>query len=746
MALLAAFQLLLSRWAGNDDVVIGTPVAGRERRETEGLIGFFVNTLAVRTDLSGDPSFREVLRRVRAATVGALEHQALPFERLVAELQPDRTAGHSPIFQVMFLAEDGGTATGDAGGLAGRELAVERDAVQFDLTLELDASARGVRGTLAYSTELFEPETAERMLRHYGRVLEQVAEDPDRRLSTIDLMDADERRRVTEAWQGPALPFPRDVCLHTLVEAQARARPNAPALAWDAEVLTYGELDARADRLAQRLVRRGVGPEDRVGVLLERGADLVVAILAVLKAGGCYVPLDPAYPPERLRWMMTDAGIRTVVSRGEVDIPMEHADVVLLDADPVPDGSGAGPPPRPRRSPVAENLAYVFYTSGSTGRPKGVMVSHREVVQLVSVLPYLRMGPGDRVAQASSTSFDAAVFEIWAALANGATLVGIPRDVLLSTPALARTLRSERITFLYQTAGQLGHHVREQADVYASLHQLVFGAEAAGTEGVRRLLRDGRPANVLHVYGPTETTVWCTTEPVDALAEDALSVPIGRPVPNARAAVVDASLLPLPPGLPGELCVGGACVARGYLGRPALTAERFVPDAHGPPGARMYRTGDRVRWKADGRVEFLGRLDAQVKLRGMRVEPGEVEAALEACPGIRQARAVVREDAPGDRRLVAYVVQDGESDAEEWRARLRRTLPEHMIPAAFVSLDALPLTANGKLDVRMLPVPAYAGTADRYAAPRTPAEELLAEIWCEVLGVERVGREDGFFE
>jgi amino acid adenylation domain-containing protein len=524
------------------------------------------------------------------------------------------------------------------------------------------------------------------------------------------------------------------------------AAPDAPALDWDGATATYGELDSRANRLARHLAALGVGPESRVGISLHPGSDVVVAALAVMKAGGCCVPVDTGYPPERMALMLADSGARVLLTRGDlarsaggaadarvVDLDGEAADITSLPADRLP--------ARAR----ADNLAYVFYTSGSTGRPKGVMMAHGHVVQYAACLPAcMPLGPGDRVAQASNASFDAAVFEIWGALLHGATLVGIGRDVLLSAPALGRALREGGVTHLYQTAALFAQHVREKPDVYASLRQLVFGAEAVGTESARRMLAEGRPGRVLHEYGPTEATVWCTLDEVVEVPEGALTVPIGRPVPNARAYVVDRAMCPQPVGVPGELCVGGAGVVRGYLGRPSLTAERFVPDPFAAePGARMYRTGDRVRWRADGRLEFLGRFDDQVKIRGFRIEPGEVQSALAALPGVRQVRVVVREDRPGDKRLVAYFVGDAEADA--LAAGVRATLPEYMVPRAFVRMDRLPLNANGKLDRRALPAPHDGAPAYGYVAPRTRTEQALAEIWAEVLD-RRVGVRDGFFE
>ncbi|HEX2077204.1 MAG TPA: amino acid adenylation domain-containing protein, partial [Longimicrobium sp.] len=530
-----------------------------------------------------------------------------------------------------------------------------------------------------------------------------------------------------------------------LFEAQVRERPGAVALVWGGAELTYQELAARANRLAHHLVRRGVGPETRVGVLLERSAELIVALLAVLKAGGCYVPLDPAYPPERLALMLADAGASVLVARGGLASDLEAPHAAVVDLDVLADALAAEPDDPPRSGASPENLAYIVYTSGSTGKPKGVMVAHRHVVQLVCETDYVRFAPGDRVAQASNASFDALTFEAWGALLNGATLVGIGRDVLLSPRALREFLRGNGITTLYQTTALLNQLSREQPDIFAPLREVLFGGQAADAESVRRVLASGKPKRLLHMYGPTETTAWCSWEAVEHLDEDALTVSVGRPTGNQRIYLLDSALQPVPIGVPGEAWVGGDGVVRGYLDRPALTAERFVPDPFtAEPGARMYRTGDRLRWTADGVLEFLGRLDAQVKIRGFRIEPGEVESVLSAHAGVREARVIVRGDAPGEARLVAYVV--GGVDAEELREHLRRSLPEYMVPAAFVGLERLPVTPNGKLDVKALPAPELGSAEERYVAPRTPVEEVLAGIWSEVLRIERVGRRDNFFE
>src|SRR5688572_21771878 len=607
----------LFRSAGSEDVVVGSPIAGRTRGEVEELIGFFVNTLVLRTDLSGDPSFREVLGRVREATLGAYAHQEVPFEKLVAELQPERSLSHSPLFQVMFTVQnaEGGGGGGAFLGLKASGVGAEYAIAKFDLSLELAAIPQGLRGALNYSTDLFERGTIERMLGHLARVLEQVAADADVRLSRLSLTGPEERARVVVEWKRTERPYPRGVCIHELFDAQVRERTDAVTLVWGEESLTYRELDARANQLAHHLVRLGVGPDARVGVLLERSAELIVAVLAVLKAGGAYVPLDPGYPPERLRLMLADSSVRVLLSRGDLAEAVEGGDLAVVHLDQAADALASEPVEAPRSGATTENLAYIVYTSGSTGKPKGVMVAHRHVVQLVCETDYVQIRPGDRVAQASNASFDALTFEAWGAFLNGATLVGIPRDVLLSPSALREMLREERITTLYQTTALLNQLSREQPDVFAPLREVLFGGQAVDADSVRRLLKAGGPERPMHMYGPTETTACCSWERVEQVAEDALTISVARPTGNQRIYLLDAALSPVPGGVPGEAYVGGDGVVRGYLDRPGLTAERFVPDPFaGEAGARMYRTGDRLRWKADGRLEFIGRVDEQVKV------------------------------------------------------------------------------------------------------------------------------------
>ncbi|HYH78313.1 MAG TPA: amino acid adenylation domain-containing protein, partial [Longimicrobium sp.] len=738
MVLLGAFQVLLSKYGGSEDIVVGSPIAGRTRKEIEELIGFFVNTVVLRTDLSGDPSFRETLRRVREVTLGAYAHQEVPFEKLVAELQPERSLSHSPLFQVMFVLQNAGGGGGGLPGLAVSEVAADLASARFDLTLELAATPQGLRGGLNYSTDLFERGTVERMLGHLARVLEQVAADADVRLSRLELLGEPERALVLEEWNRTAAEYPADRCIHELFEVQAARTPDATAISFAGAALTYATLDHAANRLANHLRRRGVRPETRVGICLERGPELVVAILAVLKAGGAYVPLDPAYPAERLAFMLADSGAPLLLTRLPLPegLPPHAAEVVCLEADRERIEAESARAPAAGARP--DHLAYVIYTSGSTGTPKGVMVPHRGLPNL-AYMQARRFGIDEtsRVLQFASFSFDAAVAELFDTLLAGATLVMAPREELLPGAGLLETLRRGRVTVATLPPSVLA---MLPPDDLPELRTVVSAGEAVDAATVERW-SGGRV--FVNGYGPTETTVCAATARCEA---DGRAPSIGRPLENMRAYVLDAAGRPAPVGVPGELYMGGVGVARGYLGRPGLTAGRFVPDPFSVAGgARLYCTGDRVRWSARGELEFLGRVDAQVKVRGFRIEPGEIEGALRRSEGVADCVVVAREDVPGEKRLVAYVVGDGEAGV--LREHLRRELPEYMVPSAFVLLDALPLTANGKLDRKALPAPEGDAYARRsYEAPLGEVEAALAGIWGEVLGVGRVGRWDHFFE
>ncbi|HEX5724060.1 MAG TPA: amino acid adenylation domain-containing protein, partial [Longimicrobiaceae bacterium] len=751
MTLLGAFQVLLGKYAGSEDVVVGSPIAGRTRGEVEELIGFFVNALVLRTDLSGDPSFRETLRRVREATLGAYEHQEVPFEKLVAELQPERSLSHSPLFQVMFTLEDAGGGGGALPGLKVGGVGAAMEIARFDLSLALAVTPQGLRGGLNYSTDLFERGTVERMLGHLARVLEQVAADADVRLSQLELLGEAERALVLEEWNRTAAGYPADLCIHQLFETQADGTPGAVAVVFEGAELTYAELDARANRLAHYLRALGVGPEVRVGVCLERSLELLVSVLGVLKAGGAYVPLDPGYPAERLAYMLADAGITVLLTQEGLRSalpPLPGGQVVSVDGEWAEIAAESAE--RPESGAGSRSLAYVIYTSGSTGRPKGVAVEHgAAAAHLAGFARELEIGAADRVLHFASFGFDVAVEQLFLPLLAGAGLVLRGAELWPPEEWPAR-VREAKVT----VANLPPAYWREVAataggSALPDLRLLIVGAEAMPTEAVGQW-RGGveSPARLVNAYGPTEAVITATTFPLPGDYPGVYAgpvVPIGRPLPGRAAFVLDGTAMAVPVGVPGELYVGGAQVARGYLERPALTAERFVPDPFsGEPGARLYRTGDRVRWSARGELEFLGRVDEQVKIRGFRIEPGEIEDALRRSEGVADCVVVAREDVPGEKRLVAYVV--GDAEAGVLRENLRRELPEYMVPAAFVPLERLPLTPSGKLDRKALPAPEYAADADGYVAPRTEAERKVAAVWAEVLGVEGVGAHDRFFD
>jgi amino acid adenylation domain-containing protein len=753
MTLLAGFQLLLSRYTGQEDIVVGSPIANRTRSELEHLIGFFVNSLALRTDVSGDPSFRELLRRVRGVAIGAYAHQDIPFEGLVGELRPERVGDRNPFFQVMFVLQNAPRTKLTLPGIRLRSLPRRTGTSKFDITLHMHQLSQGLTASLEYNTDLFEPGTITRMLSHLERLFEEVVADPDRRLSAISLLTADQRREMLVEWNRTDRVFPADRCVHQLFESQAAHRPDAAAVEDGSECLTYGELNRRANRVARFLRRRGVGPEVRVGVALERSADLVVALLAVLKSGGAYVPLDPSHPSERLGLILKDAGVSLLLTRAGV-LPNLPAALSVLGLDSDRARIEEESDENLEHQASAENLAYVMYTSGSTGRPKGIAIPHRAIARLVCNTDYAQLTAADRVAQVSNASFDAATFELWGALLNGARLVIIPRDVTLSPGAFAAEIRERGISAMFLTTTLFNQLVSEVPDVFLSVRHVLFGGEAADPRSVRAVLAKGRPERLLNAYGPTEATTFATWQLVREVAEEALTVPIGVPIANTRAYVLDRHLEPVPLGIPGELYLGGPGLARGYLGRPALTAERFVPDPfRAELGGRLYRTGDRVRRRADGTLEFMGRIDGQIKLRGFRIEPGEIESVLAKHPAVRDCLVVLRDDPPGRRELVAYLVPRVTStngsrvSATDLRNHLRAALPEYMVPSAFVVLEALPLSPNGKLDRRALPPPERRGDSEvSFVPPATPVEKALARQWQELLGVEPVGLGDNFFE
>lgn len=755
MTLLAAFQILLHRYTQQGDIVVGSPIAGRNHQETEALIGLFVNTLVLRTDLSGDPTFTELLRCVRKVALEAYDHQDLPFERLVQELNPDRTLSQNPLFQVMFALQNATEFTLTLPNLTVSRVDISSGITKFDLSLTITESGDSLRASFSYNTGLFAAETIQRWLKHYEVLLHGLATYPDRRLSELPILTDHEKHQLLGAWNDTQRDYPKDKCIHELFAEQADSNPDAVALIDEDRQLSFRELNQRANQVARHLKKFGVGADVLVGICMERSVEMIVGLLAILKAGGAYVPLDPSYPKERLVFMLQDCGAPVLIApRALVDVFINDAvkhtfKIISLDTDWEKIAQESD-----RNLAVAtasDSLAYVIYTSGSTGQPKGVAVSHRAVNRLVLNTDYAQLTSTDVVAQASNVSFDAATFEIWGALLNGARLVLVAKDTLLSPPAMSTAIERYGITTLFLTTALFNHMVGQIPAALGKLQCLLFGGEVADPQKVKELLRNGPPKRLLHVYGPTETTTFASSYWVKAVAADAATVPIGRPIANTEIYILDAHLNPVPIGVSGELYIGGAGVARGYLNRPELTAEKFVQSPFSnEPGARLYRTGDLARYLSDGNIEFVGRIDNQVKIRGYRIELGEIEAALGQHPAIHECIALMREDSPGDKRLVAYVVAATERAAapDELRMFLNERLPNFMIPAVFVFIAALPLTPNGKVDRKTLPLPVLdqGGSNDRYVAPRTAAEKLLAEIWSEILQVDRVGVDDNFFE
>jgi amino acid adenylation domain-containing protein len=736
MTLFAAFVTLLYRYTGQEDLLVGTPVAGRNRVDVEELIGFFVNMLPLRVGLEGEPAFVDVVDRVRDAALAAYAYQDIPFERLVAEASPQRDLSRNPLFQVLFAFLDGGERTPIAPGLTmALEDVTHSGTSKFDLSFHVTRTAGRLHLWAEYASALFDRATVLRLAEHFGRLLEGALAHPELPVSRLPLLGEAERAQLA-AWEETARRSHPAGLLHGLFEAQAARTPEAVALVAGKESLTYAELAGRSARLAGRLRALGAGPEVGVAVCLERRADLVVALLAVLRSGSFYVPLDPRYPAERLAFLLEDSGARIVVTESRIAaerLPL-RAGVVLLDR-PAP----AGPDPMPSFEPIPGNLAYLIYTSGSTGRPKAVAIEHRSAVELAHWTREA-FSPEElrSVLASTAVTFDLSLFELFGTLAWGGTVVLIEN-------ALAEIPAGVEPTLINTVPSALAELLRE-GRLPASVRTINLAGEA-----LPRWLADlayARPetGRLCNLYGPSEDTTYSTWTVVEREAERAPS--IGRPVHGTRAYVVDRRLERLPIGVPGELCLAGMGLARGYLGRPELTAERFVPDPFSSePGARMYRTGDLVRLRADGELDYLGRLDHQVKVRGFRIELGEVEAALTRQPGVEAAVVVAREDAPGDKRLVAYLV-GAHLSAADLRHALQKELPEAMVPSAFVFVDELPLTAHGKVDRRSLPAPdaAHPAAAAEFVAPRTALEEEVAQVWADVLGVERVGSNDSFWE
>jgi amino acid adenylation domain-containing protein len=739
MTVLAGFAALLARHTGQEDVIVGTPVANRTHVDLEPVVGLFANTLALRVDLAGDPSVRELLARVRATCLGAYANQDVPFEKLVEELQPERVLGQNPLFQVSLAVQ---------GAAASADFTLITVGSPFDLTLFVAEETDGtLSATFQYRRDLFEPESIARLARHWHTLLEGLLADPGCRLWALPLLDDAEVHRLLVEWNATTTPYPRDRSVPDLFEDQVDRTPDAVALEFGGTSLTYRELDRRANRLAHHLRDLGVEAERRVGVWMERSVEAIVALLAILKAGGAYVPLDRLSPPERVSLMLRDASVDLVLAQEELPGDPPGRGVRVIRVDPRARPIGRRPDARPPSGTGPDSLAYVMYTSGSTGAPHGVEATHRGIVRLVKGTDYARSGPGEVILQLAPLSFDASTFEIWGALLNGGRLAVAPPGVP-TIEELGAALRRHRVTTLWLTAGLFHDVVDHRIEVLRPLRQLLTGGDVLSPPRVERVLAALPGLRLVNGYGPTEGTTFTCCHRVSSPPPPGRSVPIGRPIANTRVYVLDRRLRPVPIGAPGELWIAGDGLARGYAGRPELTAERFLVHRLSPAlEERLYRSGDLVRWLGDGTLEFLGRLDDQVKLRGYRVEPGEIEATLARHPRVRDVAVAAPRTPDGERRLVAYVVGDGPVDPRDLRTFLGSRLPEFMVPAAFVALDRLPLTASGKLDRRALPVPdegvAPVSMADE---PRDELERELVGIWQDVLSVSPIGIRDSFFD
>ncbi len=746
MVMLSAFQVLMHRYSGETDIAIGSAIANRNRSEVEHTIGFFANNLVLRADLNGDPTVRELMVRVRERALRAYAHQEMPFDMLVDELGTRRELDHSPLFQVLFVLQNLSMTSLELPGLRCDSVDLDVTASRFDLSVDVFDIVHGLRCYFEYNTDLFDVSTIERMLNHYRKLLEGFVERPDARVSELALLTDGEQRQLLLDWNATTMPYPTEQTVHGLFEAQARRTPDAVALQFEDVALSYAELSARANRLAHHLRALGAGRESLVGVWMERSEDMVVAVLGVLKAGAAYVPLDPAFPKDRIDYMMEDAELSIVVTQSALAEGLPAGiRAVCMDRDAATLATQPAADPAPLAA--CGDLAYVIYTSGSTGRPKGVMLEHRAVVNF---LLSMHREPGitaqDRFVSVTTLSFDIAGLEIHGPLTVGGTVVLASRATALDGVRLAALLDRSEATLLQATPATWRLLLESGWQGRPGL-KMLCGGEGLPRDLADKLLATG--GELWNMYGPTETTIWST---VWRVTDTQRAISIGRPIANTQVYVLEPSGLPAPVGVGGELCIGGDGLARGYRNRDDLTAEKFVTlDLPGVGPARVYRTGDVVRFLADGRMEFVGRRDHQVKVRGFRIELGEIETVLAKHEGIKDCVVHVREDTPGDQRLVAYVVsQPGATfETEAARATLRVQLPEYMVPNLFVVLEALPLTPNGKVDRKALPAPALvvdeaADVADE--ALMTPVQRQVAALWREVLNTQRVGLHANFFD
>jgi amino acid adenylation domain-containing protein/non-ribosomal peptide synthase protein (TIGR01720 family) len=756
MTMLAAFQTLLFRYTGQEDIVVGSPIANRNRTEIEGLIGFFVNSLAMRTDLSGNPTFSELIRRVQGVALGAYEHQDLPFEKLVERLNPERDMSHNPLFQIMFAIQSLSVEELQLPGLTLSPFSIERVTASFDIELHLWEKPEGLSGMVVYNIDLFDDATIARLVGHYETLLESIVADPDQRISDVQILSDTERKQVLVGWNDTSNYYPNDKCIHHLFEEQVESTPDAVAVVFKNQQLTYQQLNQRANQLAHHLLSLGVGPEVPVGICVERSLEMLVGLLAILKAGGAYVPLDPNYPHERLSYLLSDSGIGVLVTNHQLfaSVASPNVQKVYMDRE-----WGAIEQHSQDNLEVrlgSDNLAYVIYTSGSTGFPKGVLVEHRNVVRLFTATQsWYEFNANDVWTNHHSIAFDFSVWEIWGALLYGGRLVIVPYWSSRDPQRFYDLLCKEKVTVLNQTPSAFRQLMEieksdgRQAELYLRL--VIFGGETLEPKSLKPWFEkygDQSP-QLVNMYGITETTVHVTYRPLTSKDVNSSRSAIGRPIPDLQMYILDDNFQPAPIGVKGEMFVGGAGVARGYLNRHQLSKERFIANPFSDQGeGRLYKTGDLARYLPNGEIEYLGRKDNQVKIRGFRIELGEIESALNTHPQVQQAVVIAREDIPGNKQLVAYVVSSSDAvSTNELRELIKSKLPEYMVPSAFIPLDILPLTANGKVDRQALPAPdGETKREDGYLEPRTEIEQTLAKIWQELLLKEQIGIDENFFE
>jgi amino acid adenylation domain-containing protein len=765
MTLLAAFNLLLHRYSRQEDIVVGSPIANRTRAEVEGLIGFFVNTLVLRTDLSGNPTFLQLLAQVKETALDGYDHQDLPFEKLVEELQPERALSYNPIFQVMFVLHNATGAAAQLPNVTVTPLDVDTGTSKFDLALSLVEEADGMTGYLEYNIDLFAEETMWRLWQHFQTLLTNIAANPNQPIAAFSLMEEDEQQQVVVGWNETTAVYPNQP-IQQRFEQQVAQTPNGIAAQFPNQTVTYAELNQRANQLAHALQKQGVAPDVRVALSVERSLEMLVGLLGILKAGGAYVPLDPAYPQERLAFMLADSGAKVLLTQANLlpAMPQHQATVICLDADweTIAQESEANP----TSSVTLDDLLYIIYTSGSTGRPKGVALPQRAIANLTAwQLENSSCGLGDKTLQFTTLSFDVSCQEIFATLCSGGTLVMIDEEIRRDPEQLARLIAEKevaRIFLPFVALQQLAEAFAAQPELNLQLRELITAGEQLQTTPPLIALFQRLPnCRLFNQYGPSEThVVTAYALPDDPTAWDALP-PIGKPIANSQIYLVDSLMQPVPIGVPGELLIGGDNVARGYLNRPELTAERFVDcrltiddfrfnRQSSIKNRKLYRTGDLARYRADGNIEYLGRIDQQVKIRGFRIEPGEIEAVLAEHGAVGETAVLAKLDSQGNKRLVAYVVPQPEKSVTplELRTFLKDRLPEYMVPATVMLLDAMPLTPSGKINRRGLPEPDQSArdVEQAYIAPRTAVESIVAKVWAEILEVERVGVEDNFFD